>query len=290
MPMEYATRTIYSEYAAMKTTLGVMEVKKKRPRDPLTDQSDRLLIVIEARPEPHWTVKHYQIGQERIVLHIVSDSMMDRWIVLNENRRAIHWLEDGIILFERNEYMTELRQRNRNFSNLEQRLQLSLAFAKLLRRFEDGRALFIQREFQDAFTQIHHALTHLARLSILEAGLHPEIVVWEQVRAIDLEIYKLHEELVMGDESLEQRIHLVIIGIEHLLQSKVIPGTLLLLQVMRQQEEPWTFSSLMDHPELEALRVDLGSIVSFMVKKGYIRTVTRPTKGVGVEAILYEIA
>lgn len=290
MTMEYATRTIYSEYAALKTTLGIIEVKKKRARDPLTDQSDRLLIVIEAKPEPFWTVKHYQVGQEKIVLHVVSDSMMDRWIVMNENRRAIHWIEDGLVLFERNEYILELRQRNRNLTNREQRLQLSLSFAKLLRRFEDGRYLFLEGEFQDAFTQIHHALTHLARLSILEAGIHPEIVLWEQVRAIDLEIYKLHEELVGGQETLEQRIHLVVIGMEHLIQSKVLPGTLLLLQTMQEKGGAWTFSELMEHPNLNELRVDLGSIIGFLVKKGYVRTVTRPTKGVGVEALLYEIA
>ncbi|WP_214762872.1 nucleotidyltransferase-like protein [Exiguobacterium sp. s146] len=288
--MEYATRTIYSEYAALKTTLGIIEVKKKRPRDPLTDQSDRLLIVIEAKEEPFWTVKHYQIGQEKIILHLVSDSMMDRWILMNENRRAIHWIEDGMVLFERNTFLLDLRQRLRNFSNDEQRLQLSLAFAKLLRRFEDGRSLFLQEEYQDAFTQIHHALTHLARLSVLEAGIHPEIVLWKQVRTLDLEIYKLHEELVSGQESLEQRIHLVIIGMEHLIQSKVLPGTLLLLQTMQQREEPWPFSELMEHPNLQELKVDLGSIVGFLVRKGYVRSVSRPTKGVGVEAIAYEIS
>lgn len=288
--MEYATRTIYSEYAALKTTLGIIEVKKKRPRDPLTDQSDRLLIVIEAKEEPFWTVKHYQIGQEKIVLHLVSELMMGRWILMNENRRAIHWIEDGMVLFERNEYLLDLRQRLRNFSNDEQRLQLSLAFAKLLRRFEDGRGLFLQKEYQDAFTQIHHALTHLARLSTLEAGIHPEIVLWNQVRKLDPEVYKLHEELVSGNESLEQRIHLVIIGMEHLIQSKVLPGTLLLLQTMQQRDEPWPFSELMEHPNLQELKVDLSSIISFLVRKGYIRSVTRPTKGVGVESIAYEIA
>ncbi|WP_396129784.1 nucleotidyltransferase-like protein [Exiguobacterium mexicanum] len=288
--MEYATRTIYSEYAALKTTLGIIEVKKKRPRNPLTDQSDRLLIVIEAKEEPFWTVKHYQIGQKKIILHLVSDSMMDWWILMNENRRAIHWIEDGMVLFERNTFLLDLRQRLRNFSNDEQRLQLSLAFAKLLRRFEDGRSLFLQEEYQDAFTQIHHALTHLARLSVLEAGIHPEIVLWKQVRTLDLEIYKLHEELVSGQESLEQRIHLVIIGMEHLIQSKVLPGTLLLLQTMQQREEPWPFSELMEHPNLQELKVDLGSIVGFLVRKGYVRSVSRPTKGVGVEAIAYEIS
>jgi hypothetical protein len=46
----------------------------------------------------------------------------------------------------------------------------------------------------------------------------------------------------------------------------------------------------MEHPNLQALKVDLGSIVGFLVRKGYVRSVARPTKGVGVEAIAYEIA
>lgn len=286
--MEQATRTIYSEYAAYPETQGIISVEKRQPRDSLTDQFDVLLLVITRDPSIEWTVKHYRLDTLRVSLHLVHEQVLSRWLVLNANRRAVHWISEGAIIFERNDYLTELKQQLLNFPETERCLQMSLSFAKLLRRFQDGRNLFSRGNYYDAYTHVHHALHHLARLSVLEKGAHPEVVVWEQARLDDPDVYKLYEQLLLSEETLEQRIHLALIGLEHLLQSKVLSGGKYLFEVMRERECPWTMYELMEDDRLEELKVDLGSLIDFFIRKGLVRISYQQTKGLGVELVTYE--
>lgn len=286
--MEQATRTIYSEYAAYPETQGIIAVEKRQPRDSLTDQFDVLLLVITRDPSVEWTVKHYRLNTLRVSLHLVHEQVLSRWLILNANRRAVHWVSEGTIIFERNDYLTDLKKQLRNFPETERCLQMSLSFAKLLRRFQDGRNLFSRGNYYDAYTHVHHALHHLARLSVLEKGAHPEVVVWEQARLDDPDVYKLYEQLLLSEETLEQRIHLALIGLEHLLQSKVLSGGKYLFEVMRERDRPWTMQELMEESRLTELKVDLGSLVDFFIRKGLIRISYQRTKGLGVELVTYE--
>ncbi|WP_214850144.1 nucleotidyltransferase-like protein [Exiguobacterium sp. s193] len=286
--MEQATRTIYSEYAAYRETQGIIAVEKRQPKDSLTDQFDTLLLVVTRDPSIEWTVKHYRLDTLKVSLHLVHEDVLSRWIVLNANRRAVHWISEGTIIFERNDYLTDLKRRLLNFPEAERCLQMSLSFAKLLRRFQDGRNLFSRGNHYDAYTHVHHALHHLARLSVLEKGAHPEIVVWEQARLDDPEVYKLYEQLLLSEETLELRVHLALIGLEHLLQSKVMSGGKYLFEVMRERITPWTMHELMEEERLQELKVDLGSLIDFFIRKGLIRISYHQTKGTGVELVTYE--
>lgn len=286
--MEQVTRTIYSEYAAYPETQGIISVEKRQPRDSLTDQFDVLLLVITRDPSIEWTVKHYRLDTLRVSLHLVNEQVLSRWLILNANRRAVHWISEGTIIFERNDYLTDLKKQLLNFPEAERCLQMSLSFAKLLRRFQDGRNLFSRGNYYDAYTHVHHALHHLARLSVLEKGAHPEVVVWEQARLDDPDVYKLYEQLLLSEETLEQRIHLALIGLEHLLQSKVLSGGKYLFEVMREHDRPWTMYELMEDDRLEELKVDLGSLIDFFIRKGLVRISYQRTKGLGVELVTYE--
>lgn len=110
--MEQATRTIYSEYAAYRETQGIIAVEKRQPRDSLTDQFDTLLVVITRDPEVEWTIKHYRLNTLKVSLHLVHEDVLSRWILLNANRRAIHWIAEGTIVFERNDYLVDLDRKS----------------------------------------------------------------------------------------------------------------------------------------------------------------------------------
>jgi len=286
--MEQATRTIYSEYAAYRETQGIIVVEKRQPRDSLTDQFDTLLVVITRDPEVEWTIKHYRLNTLKVSLHLVHEDVLSRWILLNANRRAIHWIAEGTIVFERNDYLVDLKRQLLDFPDEERHLQMTISFAKLLRRFQDGRNLFSRGHHYDAYTHVHHALHHLARLSVLEKGKHPETVVWEQARLDDPDVYKLYEQLLMSEETLDQRIHLALIGLEHLLQSKVLSGGRYLFEIMRERTDPWTMYELMEEERLQEVKVDLSSLIDFFMRKGLIRISYQTTKGAGVELVTYE--
>ena len=75
-----------------------------------------------------------------------------------------------------------------------EQVKKGLEFAKLIRRYTDGRVLFENGHFLDAFNHIVHSLHHLARLEVIEQGFYPEATVWNQVKLIEPEIYKLYKE------------------------------------------------------------------------------------------------
>ena len=87
---------------------------------------------------------------------------------------------------------------------------MGLEFAKLIRSYVDGKALFENKQFLDAYNHVVHSLHHLARLAVIENGLHPELTVWHQVKQIEPEIYKLYEELVNSEETIEKRLELIV--------------------------------------------------------------------------------
>ncbi|WP_449403832.1 hypothetical protein [Exiguobacterium artemiae] len=57
---------------------------------------------------------------------------------------------------------------------------------------------------------------------------------------------------------------------------------------MRERDRPWTMHELMEESRLTELKVDLGSLVDFFIRKGLIRISYQRTKGLGVELVTYE--
>ncbi|KMR35055.1 hypothetical protein EY05_14905, partial [Staphylococcus aureus] len=72
-------------------------------------------------------------------------------------------------------------------------------------------------QYLDAYNHVVHALHHLARLAIIENGFHPEITVWNQVKQIEPEIFKLYEELLTSEESIEKRLELLFLASDFLI-------------------------------------------------------------------------
>ncbi len=73
----------------------------------------------------------------------------------------------------------------------------------------DGKLFFDHQQYLDAYNHVIHSLHHLGRLSVIEKGFHPEVTVWNQVKHIEPEIYKLYEELITSEETLDKRLELL---------------------------------------------------------------------------------
>ena len=98
--------------------------------------------------------------------------------------------------------MSNLKNKLQEFPVEKRKLIIGLEFAKLIRRYMDGRAYFDHNQLLDAYNHIVHSLHHLGRLSLIEKGFQPEVKVWNQVKQIDPEVYKLYNELVHSEEEL----------------------------------------------------------------------------------------
>ena len=113
------------------------------------------------------------------------------------------------------------------------------------------------------------SLHHLGRLSVIDSGNYPEVTVWAQVKLIEPAIYKLYEELVMSNESIEKRLELLFLASEFMINNRTQDGAEHIVEVMLAQET-WTIQELHDHPELSYYSTDLEVFVEYLIDKGYI--------------------
>ncbi|RID81767.1 hypothetical protein D1953_19440 [Peribacillus asahii] len=280
--MEDILRPIYQERASLQSTLGILLIEKSEDASLITDTFDYILFVIVNEAEDSVFVKHYMYKEKKAALHIVQEEQLKKWLLLGTNRKVVNWIQEGKILFDRNEYLKQLKTEIREFPFYGRKLKKGLEFAKLIRRYTDGRALFENGHFLDAFNHIVHSLHHLARLEVIEQGFYPEATVWNQVKLIEPEIYKLYKELVSSEETLQKRLELLFLASEFLIHSRISIGSQHLLEIMETKEEPWTIAELMNHPELIYYTVDLSVLVQYLIEKHVIQSVKVETKGQGV--------
>jgi hypothetical protein len=279
--MEDILRPIYQERASQLNTLGVLMVQKKQKLSHITDSFDVILLVLVKEADQPIFIKHYTYNDKKAAMHIITEAQLNEWLLLGSNRKIFEWLHEAKIIFDRNEYVANLKTELRDFPFNGRKIKMGLEFAKLIRRYVDGKALFEGQQFLDAYNHVVHSLHHLARLAVLENGLHPELTVWNQVKQIEPEIYKLYEELVYSEETLEKRLELLFLASEFMIHSRTTMGSVHLLQVLSSREV-WLFNEIMCEHELIPYSVDLGVLLEYLIEKHLIDIVNIETKGQGV--------
>ena len=280
--MEDLLRPIYQERASQSNTQGILILEKKKPISPVTDNFDVILFVIVKEPKEDWYVKHYEFESKSAAMHIVNEDLLQHWIDTSSYRRAVEWVINGSVIFERNEYVTDLKDRLRTFPQPTRELKKGIEFSKLIRSYTEAKDLYDSEQYLDSFSQMVRSLHYLARLAIIEKGFHPEVTVWNQVRRIEPEIYKLYEELIESSEPTDKRIQLMIIAVEHAVSKRSLSSARHLLQLMSEREEPWTFGELKNHEGIQDYILDLSSTIEYLVENKIIEVVLQETKGEGI--------
>jgi hypothetical protein len=280
--MEDLLRPIYQERASHANTLGIILLEKHKPENPATDNFDVMLFIFVKKGQSSSTFKHYLLESGRVAgLKVVDVDQVNTWINLGTNRRVLDWVMNGKILFERNDYLTQLKQTLFDFPLKDRKKRIGLEFAKLIKRFKDGKELFEAGHLLDAYNYMVHALHHLARLSVIDHGFHPEITVWNQVKKIEPEIYKLYQELVESEETLDKKLELLFLASEFLINSNTKIGTMHLLEVM-EEKEVWTIQELITNPEIEDYSLDFEALIEFLIDRKVIKVKAERTKGSGI--------
>ncbi len=279
--MEDILRPIYQERASQSNTLGVLLVEKKQISSHITDSFDVILLIIVKEAELPLFIKHYTYDNKKAAMHIITETQLQEWLLLGTNRKIFEWIHEAKIVFDRNDFVANLKTELQEFPFNGRKIKMGLEFAKLIRRYVDGKALFESKQFLDAYNYIVHSLHHLARLAVIENGLHPELTVWHQVKQIEPEIYKLYEELVTSEESLEKRLELLFLASEFMIHSRTNIGSAHLLEVLSGKEY-WLFNEIMCEKELIPYSVDLAVLLEYLIEKHLIDVVNIETKGHGV--------
>ncbi|WP_078381736.1 nucleotidyltransferase-like protein [Sutcliffiella halmapala] len=280
--MEDLLRPIYQERASQSNTQGILMIEKRNPISPNTDKFDVILFMVVRELEESLFIKHYEMQDKKAALYIASEEKVEEWITLGTNRRVIDWIINGKVLFDRNEYIYNLKDKLLDFPLEDRKLKIGIEFSKLIRRYLEGKDFFDSKHYLDAYNHIVHSLHHLARLAVIDHGFHPELTVWNQVKKIEPEIYKLYEELIEGDEPIDKRLELLFLASEFLIYSRTKTGAKHLLEVMSEKEESWSYHEMLHHAQLSKYSVDLSVLVGYLVEKGYIDVLQVETKGKGV--------
>lgn len=254
---------------------------KKQKSGYTTDSFDDILLIIVKDAEHPLFTKHYSYHDKKAAMHIITQAQLQEWILLGTNRKIFEWIQSAKILFDRNEYVENLKVELREFPFNGRKIKMGLEFAKLIRRYVDGKALFESRQFLDAYNHVVHSLHHLARLAVIEHGLHPELTVWHQVKQIEPEIYKLYEELINSEETIEKRLELLFLASEFLIHSRTNIGASHILEVLKGKEY-WSFNEIMSEKELSLYSVDMAVLLEYLIEKHLVEVVNIETKGQGV--------
>ena len=267
--MEHVLRPIYQERASHPDTLGVILINKRDDAINMTDTFDSVLLIIVKEADQSIFTKHYLYGDTKMVMHIVTEKRLRKWLFIGSNRKLVDWIFFGKVLFDRNEFLYKLRSELQEFPFYGRKIKTGIQFSKLIRRYLEGKEFFERGDYLDAYNHVVDSLHHLGRLSVIDSGLYPEVTVWAQVKKIEPAIYKLYEELVMSNETLEKRLELLFLASEFLINARTHDGAQHIVETMLSKST-WTIQELHEHEELSYYSTDLEVFIEYLIEKGYI--------------------
>mgnify|MGYP000504196360 CR=1 FL=1 len=269
--MNSLSLNVYEKYADDPSVRSVLVVQTASTFSPLIDGFDYLILAIANNEEHINPISHYIKEDITIQERRIHSSGLERWIVFGENRSIIQWILQGEICLDRDGYLEEVRQRLLEFPEDMRQQKLFIEFTLFLRNYLQAKQYSKEEHFLDAYTSILEALLHWARIAIIEAGTHPEMTVWRQLRKINPGIHKLYEELTLSGETLEQRVQLVILACEFNVMSKMPDCCSILINIIESRAESFSPTELMQHPSLIQLNVDMALVLKKLVVRGLIR-------------------
>jgi len=152
--MEQVLRSIYQERASDTDTLCVILVEKREEVDPITDTFAALLLIITSNNEVPIYTKHYSAGIRKATMHVISEDQLRKWLLIGSKRKVVDWIYHGKILFDRNEYVENLKKELQESNYLDRKIKMGLEFSKLIRSYIEGKSFLEQENYMDAYNHV----------------------------------------------------------------------------------------------------------------------------------------
>lgn len=260
---------------------SIIFVQNEQSPGSLTYGSDAIVLIVreccleEGQPASSLTesIAHYVLDNHLVQEHMMSLSELERLIKISDDRNYICWVLQGEILLDRETYFEDFKKRLLQFPMHDRKQKLFAEFSYFVQSYLRSRQYLSMGHVLDAYSSIMEALHHWARILLYEEGQYPEIMVWNQVKQINLGIYKLYEELTLSKETLEQRVQLVILACEFSVMTKMGACCSLLFDLLKSREEPWSLNELQEHEDIKEHSVQIPLILRKLANKLLIKEV-----------------
>ncbi|WP_442603258.1 nucleotidyltransferase-like protein [Paenibacillus sp. KN14-4R] len=263
----------YEKFIQDQSVLGVIRVPVEVEYPSSTNNIDLLLLILTCDTTKHNCTFYYIKGNIRIQERWIETAYMKQCTIGGKDPNLLRWVLRGEIVVERDAQLAGLRNNIVNFPvEMKDRLLL-IEFAQFLRKYQESREYVLDEQVLDAYACILQALHHWARIAIIEAGFYPDNMIWQQIRTINPGIYKLFEELTMSNETLKQRVQLVLLACEFSVVSRISNCCTLLLRILDSRPEPWSLEELKICLEIEDIHLELPMLLNKLIRKSLIKEV-----------------
>lgn len=265
-----------NDYKEDERIVSLLTVNNEKGDQPLIRGFDMLLLVITNDQQASGTTYHYIRDDLRIQERWLYARSLEDWVCDNEHRFVIQWLLEGEIQYDRTGYLTDLRANIMRLDPEVQERRLLQEFGLFLHAYLRSKEYLNQNYLLDAYSKILEALHHWARITVIESGTHPEVIVWKQVYDYNPGVYKLYDELTHSNETLEKRVQLLVLASEFAIVSKMKDCCKLIIQVLESRKGCWGVMQLQHHPKLSGLNIDFSIILKQLATKSLVKEVKVP--------------
>lgn len=283
--MKALLKELYQDKIDDNNILGIVLIEKDIKHKENDQFNLALLIIVEVGTD--WSTKHYEVLNQKVEVHFVNKTHLGD-LVINSNDEIVNWLIEGEVIFCRSEFINNVRRDLKDLPNKEKQLKMTIEYSYLIRNYYDAKRLFSLEQYLDSYQHVFQSLIRLARLTLIEKGIHPHESIWTQIQGKDPEIYKLYNELISGEESLEKRIELLLLAMNFAIGSKTESATQHLFSIMKQKKS-WSFDGLLDYKETQEYAKNLKILIDYLVQKGKIDIIKEETEGKQIFVRLYEV-
>ncbi|MDF2927405.1 MAG: hypothetical protein K0R57_6319 [Paenibacillaceae bacterium] len=258
--------------------LGIVAIWDANGFSVLTEGSDLLLVMVLEDGLAAPATSHYIQEGVRIQERRISRSSFETRAASHEDRGILHWMMQGDIWYDAEGMLARIRMDLENYPAIVKQQKMLTEFSLFTKRYLQCKDFLVEDQILDAYSSILRAIHHWARISVLEEGIHPEVTVWQQVRSYNAGVYKLYEELTTSQETLRQRVELVLLACEFSVMSKMETCCSLLVRILEETGQPLSVQELINHPYMSgASSSNLPLILNKLARKSIIREVAVAT-------------
>ncbi|GGG16807.1 nucleotidyltransferase-like protein [Paenibacillus aceti] len=241
---------------------------------PLLNEFNLLIIAICHDLDDEVRFEHFINGEVRYQLLQVGKNYLRRSIVSGDNSDIVQCFLRGDVIWDVEGELAEFRSDLIQFRGELRSRRLFKEYSRLLRTHTEAKYHEQASDFMDAYCSVMQALKHYANIELIEQGILPESVTWEQMHSLNPVVYKLFHELTDSRETLSQRIELLLLTSEFSIVSKMEDCCSPLLRVLKSGKETWSVYELARRPELNHASDDLPLVLSKLVHHALIKEVT----------------